>query len=661
MSDQPAIALPRVIAEPVARLFDLGAVMATPPAEFDMNVWAEENLVIGTESPFPGRYQGDRFPFFRRLLEALSPDDPARVIALLGSAQIGKTLIAMMFIAASLDLDPGQILYVHPTEGNAIRFARTKWRPLIRECPRLGEILDTRQSKEGGNSTLYQERKDGRGSILLGGANSAASLSMITVKRQVQDDLSKWENNTAGDPEAQADSRSKAFYDAKILKMSTPLLAHNCRITRVFMGGTQHHYYVPCPHCGHMHPLDPDNFIAAIDEDAPELAHFTCPSCEGEIHECHRADIVTRGEWRAHNPAAVDMTFTIWAAYAPLESWERIARSYLTAQGDPQAERVWWNDTGGRAYQLPGEAPAWEALRDRSASSERQLGQVPKGALLLVLTLDVQDDYLDGVVVGYGRDLCRWVVARVRIEGFIAEPETRAELNRLVDFEWPTFCGTRRKADLTGIDAGNWLDDVLEWAQGFPRSRVIMLRGVRGDNAPTLVPVRRERRADGRLVKYQGRFFNVGVNSLKGALYKFLRVEIPGLRGYIDFPKGLGDDYFEQLTAEKRTPIINRAGFTVFSWVKPRGMRNEQLDVMVYSQALATKLGWRTISPSGWERLADMREIAGQSSDEHASTEFWDYEATSVPAGLSEPSPSKPAAASGAPAIVNGDARSLGF
>src|SRR5690348_9162075 len=53
-------------------------------------------------------------------------------------------------------------IYVQATEPNAIRFARTKWRPFICSAPRFAELLDARQSKEGGNSTLYQERKDRR-------------------------------------------------------------------------------------------------------------------------------------------------------------------------------------------------------------------------------------------------------------------------------------------------------------------------------------------------------------------------------------------------------------------------------------------------------------------------------------------------------------------
>lgn len=590
-----------------------------PPQPIDFNGWAVEHVEFGPESPFPGRYDPDRFPFFQRVLDVLSPEHPVREVTLLKSAQLGGTLLAQIFAAGSMDQDPGPILWVHPTEANATRFARTKWRPMIRGTPRLQEIFESRQSKEGGNSTLFQERRDGRGWIQFSGGNSAATLSMISVKRLIKDDLSKWEDNDAGDPESQADSRTKAFRDAKVFAIGTGLLKNNCRTTRNFKLGTQEHYHVPCPHCGHRHPLEPENFIVNINPREPEKTCFTCPECGGVIEERHRNQIVTQGDWVAHNPGADRVSFSIWAAYAPLESWETLARNYLAAVGDPKAEQVWWNDTAGRAYELPGEAPEWGELKARAEASGRPRGVVPKGALLLTLALDCQDDFVDGVVIGWGRDLTRWIVERVRVEGHISLPETRAELNQLVEHAWPTAVGTTRPVDKVGIDANAWTDDVFDWTRRWPKYRVVMLRGVAGDNAPTLALVRRERRRDGQLVKYQGRFFNVGVNGLKGGLYKMLRIATPGQRGYIDFPSGLEDDFFEQLTSEKRTPRVDRRGFTIFEWTKPRAARNEQLDVAVYSEALAGQLGWRTRTVAQWDQLEDEREKVGAHPDSGAA------------------------------------------
>ena len=183
-----------------------------PAPPVDLAGWAVRNVRFGTESPFPGPFDLDRFPFYRRLLECLSPEHPARVVVLRGSAQIGKTVIAEIFLGGTQDLDPGPFLYVHPTEHNAHRWVRSKWRPMIRSTPALSRIFESRSSKEGGTSLMMQERRDGQGMLIVSGANSAAALSMISARRQVQDDLSKWSTiKGEGDPEGLADDRSKAF------------------------------------------------------------------------------------------------------------------------------------------------------------------------------------------------------------------------------------------------------------------------------------------------------------------------------------------------------------------------------------------------------------------------------------------------------------------
>ena len=598
-------------ADPAALVGSILARGLEPPPPVDLVAWATKNVRFGAESPFPGPFNPDRFPFYRRILHVLSPDHPARTVVLRGSAQIGKTVIAEIFLGGTEDLDPCPFMYVHPTEPNARRWVRTKWWPMIRATGALRRIFESRSSKEGGTSLEIQERKDGRGVLIVSGANSASSLSMASARRQVQDDLSKWAPLPEGDPEGLADDRSKAFAWGKIFKLSTPELAHNCRISEAFARGTQEFFHVPCPHCGYRHPLEWEQFRARIEVN-PADAFFSCPECGGIIEEKHRAQIVAAGEWVAHNPNPEPgwVSFHLWAAYAGLESWDVLARTWGAAKGDPADEKRVANTTGGEPYEQPGEAPAWDELKARGEAGGRPRGVVPIGALLLTLTLDCQDDYVDGLVCGWGRDLRRWVVDRVRVEGHISTPETRAELGELVERAWPTAVGSKRRVDLTGIDANAWTDDVFDWAKNYPKSRVVMVRGVAGDAAATLAFVRKERRRDGRLIKYQGRFFNIGVNGLKGGLYKFLRVADRDGRGHVDFPAGLEDDYYEQLTAEKRTPIVNKKGFTVYQWIKPRAQRNEQLDLMVYGEALAGKLGWRTVTPAGWAALEAEREIA---------------------------------------------------
>jgi phage terminase large subunit GpA-like protein len=435
--------------------YEIAATVLEPPPPADFNAWAVANVSFGNESSIPGPYNPALFPFFARPLEVLGPDHPCREAVISKSAQLGGTVLAQIFTAAAMDLDPGPFLYTHPTEDNAVRWAKTKWKPMLRHINRAREVeglrplLGTDRSRSGDQALLYQERADGRGSLIISGANSAASLSMISVSRQVQDDLAKWRNNEAGDPETQADSRSKAFSGAKILKIGTPLIEGECRVTASFRRSTQEYFHVPCPHCAFQQPLEWENMLATLDEDRPENAHFTCIACAEPILQHHRARIVGQGRWVASNPNASAIGFHLWSAYSPLETWANIARAWLAARGDPESQQTFFNDTLGQAYRKAGEAPPWQELRARSEQGY-DLGIIPPGALLTTLGVDSQGDRVEWQLVGWGRARRRWIIDHGVIEGNITTEACRAELSALLDRTWPTWQRRRRAALLQG-------------------------------------------------------------------------------------------------------------------------------------------------------------------------------------------------------------------
>ena len=178
------------------------AELLEPPPPVDYEQWAVRNISFADrESQFAGPYNPSRFAPFTEIYRALSPADPCRIVTLSKGAQIGGTVIATVFCLVSLDLDPGDFLYVHPTEENARRWSRLKLAPMLRGSPRLREIFPEK-ARDGADSVMFKERDDHRGSILISGANSAASLSQVSMRRQVQDDLAKWVPNSAGDHRA---------------------------------------------------------------------------------------------------------------------------------------------------------------------------------------------------------------------------------------------------------------------------------------------------------------------------------------------------------------------------------------------------------------------------------------------------------------------------
>ncbi|ARO22934.1 phage terminase large subunit GpA protein [Rhizobium sp. TAL182] len=591
--------------------YDVMAQVLTPPPEVDYLGWAERNIVFSErESPYPGPYNRNLFAYFDEVLRALSPDDPCRVVTIAKSAQIGGTVVANIFTGGSIEMDPGDFLYVHPTENNAQRWSKMKLAPMLRNTTSLAKLFPMK-NRDGLDSVLYKERIDGRGAIQISGANSPASLSQVTMKRQVQDDLSKWENNSGGDPETQADSRSRAHEFAKILKISTPLVMPGCRITRNFEDGSQEYPYVPCPHCEHFQVLEWQNMLADLDEDKPENAHFTCTECGCEIEEHHRPQMMRRLEFRSHNPKAKRQhrSFYIWSAYSVLQSWERIAREWLSARGDPASEQTFLNDTVGVAYVTAGEAPPWEMLRDRGARSEEARGRIPTGGLILTLGIDCQQDRVEWQLVAFGREFRRWVVDCGVIPGHISDKVCQERLDALTVQTWPNRYGQKIAPDKVAIDGNAYTEEVWEWAKRHPASRVVMVRGSNTESAPLTARVKKERNnRTGKLLKYSRRFYNFNASILKMALYRNVSKEDPLDRGYVGFPIGLEDEYYRQLTAERRVPKKRKDGFTEYKWEKDPAQANEMLDTMNQAEVAAILYGVRGLPDRIWDRLEFERE-----------------------------------------------------
>lgn len=623
---------------------DVLAEVLTPPPDVDYLAWAEEHIVFSKrESPVPGNYNRDVFPYFDEILRALSPSDPCRVVTIMKSAQLGGTVLANIFTLGSMDMDPGDFLYVHPTENNAGRWSKMKLAPMLRNTPVLSKLFPMK-NRDGLDSLLYKERIDGRGAIQISGANSAASLSQVSMSRQVQDDLSKWETNSGGDPEKQADSRSRAFEFAKILKISTPLVMPGCRITKNFEDGSQERLFVPCPHCEHMQTLEWDNLLSNIDDAHPERAHFSCVECGCDIEEHHRADMARKGEWRADNPAAKrhHRSFYLWSVISALQSWERIAREWLAAKGDPASEQTFLNDTVGRAYVTAGEAPPWETLRDRGANSGRDKGRIPIGGLVLTLGIDCQDDRVEWQVVAWGTEFRRWVVDYGVIAGHISTKECQDRLDALLVQTWRNECGHRISPDLSAIDGNAYTEEVWEWARRHPAGKLIMVRGANSDNAPLLQRVKKERNhKTGQILKYSKRFYTFNGSVLKMALYRNVAKADPLERGYVGFPVGMDDEYYRQLTAERRVPKKKKDGFVEYKWEKDPNQANEGLDTMNQAEAAAIKYGVRSLPDAIWLRLEVERETPIQDAQLDFEDGLFSAAATTAPV----PSPSQPAKA----------------
>ena len=137
------------------RLLHEGLAAALRPSEpVDYLKFAEDNINFGPGEPRPGPYDRRAFGYFDEILRALGPDDPARIVTLQASAQIGKTILGNVFAlgrrhGARHDLDraPG------PRGRGAM--VKMKLTPMMRSTPAVSALFPQRP-RDATDSDLVQ-------------------------------------------------------------------------------------------------------------------------------------------------------------------------------------------------------------------------------------------------------------------------------------------------------------------------------------------------------------------------------------------------------------------------------------------------------------------------------------------------------------------------
>lgn len=613
----------------------LAEVLAPPPPP-DITRWCEDNIVFDERSPMPGPFRIDRFPFLREIHEVLSPEHAAREVTVRGSAQWGKTVsVVNPTVAAWHEYGPLDSLVVHPTMSAATEWVDNKWLPMRRQAPSLREIFGDGRGGDHKDAKFNQETLARNGSLKITSAGSPDDLAGTSRRLVILDDLSKFEMTAKGDPEALALSRASGFEDAKILRVSTPQIKGTCRVSRAYARSDRRLFHVPCPHCGHRAPLTWENFLRNLDPERLQAAHFTCDACGAVIGHEWKEKIVGQGAWIATHPGGDHPGFHLWRAYAPQRDWASMAVEYaqvmgwrgvsLTAESEEavragtaaETEQTFWNDVIGLPYEQASKGPDWEKLRDRVENAAEgdilPKGIVPSRGVILAAGVDCQLDRTEVHIVAYGQGYQRWVVDYRVIPHHIDSEEGRRDLDALLKASWRTERGLALQIDMMAIDAGTYTEAVWAYAKRHPWNRVILVKGSSSQTGPVLAPMQFERRRDGRAKKAQKRAFLLNVSQLKADFYAWLDKEDPLERGYVHIARGLGDDWFRQITSEVRVLKRSRAGVVTSAWeLAEPGRRNEGLDTMLYAEAAARRKGWASMTDEQWAVLDGERGGAPQ-------------------------------------------------
>jgi phage terminase large subunit GpA-like protein len=650
----------------------MAAAMIPPPPP-DITRWCEDNIVFDERSPMPGPFNIERFKFLAEIHEVLSPEYPCREVTIRGSAQIGKTVsIIQPTLGAWHEYTPLDSLVVHPTQPAATEWVDNKWMPMRRQADGLRRIFGDGTGGAQRDAKFNQETIARNGSLKVASAGSPADLTGTSRRLVIMDDVAKFEMSEKGDPEALAESRASGFEDAKLLRVSTPLIKGTCRISRSYARSDQRLFYVDCPHCGNSAPLTWENFKENIDPERLHAAHFTCEKCKGKIRHSHKQQLIASGNWVIHNPGGDHPGFHLWRAYAPMRDWASIALEYARLMGwtrvqgstttekaklelEAETEQTFFNDVLGMPHEQASNGPDWEELRDRTENADPNklsvlpMGVLPAEGVLFTIGVDCQDDRTELKLKAFGRNRRRWTIGYVVIPHHISTTECTATLDAYLKKEWRTELGLPLTVDALAIDGGTYTDDVWSWAKRHPWSRVIVVKGASSQNGPIMIPMKFERRNDGKEKRRQKRGFMLNVSAMKGNFYSWLAQEDPSQRGFCQFAKGLGDEYYRQVTSEVRILSRTRTGVMTSRWdlVEPT-RRNEGLDTELYAEAAALRKGWASMTDDQWDALAAERGKANPD----AQPDLFDEQANTVV--VAPAAPSKPKVKRKLSEIING-------
>jgi phage terminase large subunit GpA-like protein len=567
----------------------------SPPPKLKLDEWADQYRFLSREnSAEPGKWSTDRTPYLREIMRAVT-DPFVEEVVVMKAARVGYTEgIVGNGIGYFIDQDPCPQLVVQPTVDDAEGWSKDNLTPLIEETPRLQDKVRDQKSRNSGN-TVLAKRYPG-GSLKAIGANSPRGFRRVTVRVVWFDEVDGYlvkGAGTEGDQISLGRKRAQTFDNRKIIQGSTPTLKGASRIERSYDASSQGRYHVQCPHCGFAQTLswknitwDKETLADGTVKHLPHTAAYVCAntSCGCVIEERHKRSMVMGGKWIHKFPERRIRGFHISALYSLFHGarWEALVEEFLAAQDDPSLLQVWVNTVLGETFEERGDRVDASTLAARCIA---YTAPVPAGVGILTLAADVQDDRIEYKVKGWGAGQQSWLIESDVLWGDPGQPETWEGLDLALRKRYKHELGPVIGIRAATIDSGgHHTDSVYKFVKPRQRRRVYAIKGHSEGGRP-IWPLR-----PSKTNKHGVKVFTIGTDTAKDVIFSRLKRTTPG-PSYMNFPIGTTDEYFAQLTAEKKaSKIMEGTNRRVYFYKKMRP-RNEALDLEVYNLAALQSLG----------------------------------------------------------------------
>lgn len=596
-----------------AHLLALGAAVRAlkPKDPLTVSEWADANRVLATEgSAEPGQWKTSRTPFLREIMDQLSEDAPARLVAFMKSSQVGGTEVGSNWLGYIMDHAKGPVAVVMPTEKSLGDWMSQKFDPMATATPAVANVLKGRSNKSSDNNA--QRKKFTGGILYTKTAGSTTELKSTSLRYALADECDEYDWSTIqGDPLGLLEVRLTTFHDRKLFVPSSPTVKDASRIEELFEKGDRRRYQMPCPHCGEYLAFKWANVRWAKNPASPRLvreAWYVCEHCGGEISEHQKTAMMARGKWVAENPEGPYPSYHINAIYSPIGlglSWAELATEWIDAQDDPAKLMRFMNTRLGETWADRTRDIKPNALEARAEPYE--LRTIPLGCLVLTAGVDTQDDRLELQITGHGKGDRTWPIDYHIFPGNPADEELWDKLAEYVNQVFINSFGKEMRVEATAIDSGgHYTHHVYQFVRSRKLRRGIAIKGANTSGRPILgKPSAQDVTWKGQVYKKGVNLYMVGTDTAKHLLYARLngdREKDPAARK-VHFSNQLDSSYYDQLVAETFNPRKNQ-------WEKKKGKRNEALDTWIYSIAAShhPELYLHKWKSADWARRAAMLE-----------------------------------------------------
>nr|DAS13660.1 MAG TPA: terminase large subunit [Caudoviricetes sp.] len=561
----------------MGKIIDIFARSIFIKPRMSLSEWASEFRILSRES---SSNYGKFKPFSYQIEPMNEISNPKRrKIVLLWGSQLGKSEMINNTIGYYIHQEPSTILFMLPNENDAEDYSKRRLAPMIRDCSELNELINANDA----NNTILIKNFRG-GNLALVGSNAPSKLASKPIKILLVDEVDRCEATKEGDSIKLAEKRTITFSDRKIVISSTPTIKDRSSIQSEFEASDQRYFFVKCPHCDFSQTLEFEFLIWDKDESGKPIydsARYQCAQCGALINEQEKNEMVRCGEWISKNPKSQTAGFFLNALYSPFFKMSDIARDWYESKDDQLKLQTFINTIKAQPFEPPKNPSASiDELELFARAEDYTCENLPSAVQFITAGADIQGDRIEINFIGWAKGVEAYNLEHVKVFGNTDQDQVWSDAFKVLNRKFTREDKKSFGISLALIDSGFNAERVYRFVS--LDKRFIATKGLSEQSAKSSFL------NNIKIIKKGVKFMPVGTYAGKNELFRLLNIKNPG-PGYFHYNESYGEEFFNQLTAEKIEITRDKNGYRKLKWVKIKE-RNEALDITLLAYAGAKLL-----------------------------------------------------------------------